>query len=91
MRPVGSGRRDRNELVSAPRLLTTAEAADAFGVERKTIERWSRTGKLTAVRMPSGPRQGSGVRFYEAEVDALLAGTPLTPDQIRALSEGNLS
>ena len=49
-------------------LLTPSEVALLFGVDPKTIARWSRAGLLSAVRTPGGHR-----RFRESEVRARLA------------------
>src|SRR5438046_5359545 len=54
-------------------LLTPAEVATMFRVDPKTVTRWARAGKLTSVRTLGGHR-----RYREAEVRALLAGTPGT-------------
>jgi len=59
------------EMMSAPpepdRLLTPGAVAAMFGVDPKTVSRWSKAGKLTAVRTLGGHR-----RFRAAEVHALL-------------------
>ena len=57
-------------------LLTPAEVAAAFRVDPKTVTRWARDGRLTAVRTLGGHR-----RYLESEVLALLraahsAGSP---------------
>jgi excisionase family DNA binding protein len=49
-------------------LLTPAEVALRFRVSPKTIAKWHRQGKLTAIRTVGGHR-----RFPAAEVEALLA------------------
>ncbi len=49
------------------RLLTPAEVASMFRVDPKTVTRWARDGRLTAVRTLGGHR-----RYREAEVLALL-------------------
>lgn len=48
-------------------LMTTAEVADAFRVNPKTIAIWAKAGKLTAVRTLGGHR-----RYRETQVRALL-------------------
>jgi excisionase family DNA binding protein len=53
--------------VSTVRLLTPAEVAAAFRVDPKTVARWAKAGKLTAIRTLGGHR-----RFPENEVLALL-------------------
>jgi excisionase family DNA binding protein len=49
-------------------LLTPAEVAAIFGVDRRTIYRWTRTGKL-----PSVPTLGGHNRYPADKVDAVLA------------------
>lgn len=56
--------------VSEVRLLTPAEVAAAFRVDPKTVTRWAKAGKLTAIRTLGGHR-----RFQESEVLALLQDT----------------
>lgn len=48
-------------------LLTPAEVAALFRVDPKTVTRWAKAGKLSAIRTLGGHR-----RFREAEVLALL-------------------
>jgi excisionase family DNA binding protein len=50
-------------------LLTPAEVAARLRVDPKSVTRWAKAGKLSAVRTPGGHR-----RYYEAEVLALLNG-----------------
>jgi excisionase family DNA binding protein len=52
-------------------LLTPSEVASMFRVDPKTVTRWARAGKLSAVRTLGGHR-----RYSEAEVRSLLAGVP---------------
>lgn len=47
-------------------LMTPAEVAAVFSVSPKTVARWSRSGKLTALRTLGGHR-----RFRSDEVEAL--------------------
>jgi excisionase family DNA binding protein len=49
-------------------LLTPAEVAALFRVSPKTVTRWARSGKLTALRTLGGHR-----RFRSAEVRELLS------------------
>ena len=51
-------------------LLTPAEVAALFRVDPKTVTRWAKAGKLSAIRTLGGHR-----RYRAAEVQALLAGT----------------
>lgn len=52
------------------KLLTPREVADLFRVDPKTVTRWARSGKLTAVKTLGGHR-----RYRESEVMARLADT----------------
>ena len=52
---------DRNDL------LTPAEVAVLFRVNPKTVTRWARAGKLSAIRTLGGHR-----RFRRDEVEAVL-------------------
>ena len=52
----------------AERLLTPAEVAALFRVDPKTVTRWAKAGKLSAIRTLGGHR-----RYREAEIMALLA------------------
>jgi len=53
--------------VDVEALLTPAEVAALFRVDPKTVTRWARTGKLTALRTLGGHR-----RYRESEVRNLL-------------------
>ena len=48
-------------------LLTPAEVAALFRVNPKTVTRWARAGKITAVRTLGGHR-----RFHAAEIQRCL-------------------
>jgi excisionase family DNA binding protein len=48
-------------------LLTPAEVAALFRVDPKTVTRWAKAGKLTAVRTLGGHR-----RYRQSEVQSLL-------------------
>lgn len=50
-------------------LLTPAEVAALFRVDPKTVTRWAKAGKLSAIRTLGGHR-----RYRAAEVQSLLAG-----------------
>ena len=53
------------------RLLTPGEVAALFRVDPKTVTRWAKAGKLSAIRTLGGHR-----RFHEDEVRSLLSGVP---------------
>jgi excisionase family DNA binding protein len=48
-------------------LLTPAEVAALFRVDPKTVTRWAKAGKLTAIRTLGGHR-----RYRQSEVQSLL-------------------
>lgn len=53
------------------RLLTPSEVAELFRVNPKTVTRWARAGKISAIRTLGGHR-----RFSESEIRKLMeAGT----------------
>ncbi len=52
-------------------LLTPSEVASMFRVDPKTVTRWAKAGKLSAIRTLGGHR-----RYSEAEVRSLLSGVP---------------
>lgn len=49
-------------------LLTPAEVASLFRVDPKTVTRWAKAGKLTAIRTLGGHR-----RYRQSEVQALIS------------------
>ncbi|MCE1177686.1 BldC family transcriptional regulator [Actinomycetota bacterium] len=53
------------------KLLTPAEVAALFRVDPKTVTRWAKAGKISAIRTLGGHR-----RYRESEVQALLDGHP---------------
>ena len=61
----------RTELRPEDRLLTPNEVALMFRVDPKTVTRWAKAGRLSAVRTLGGHR-----RYSETEVRALLADDP---------------
>jgi excisionase family DNA binding protein len=63
----GDSRGDATALPEPERLLTPAEVAAMFRVDPKTVTRWAKDGRLTAVRTLGGHR-----RYLESEVLALL-------------------
>lgn len=52
-------------------LLTPAEVAALFRVDPKTVTRWAKAGKLTAIRTLGGHR-----RYRQSEVLGLLKANP---------------
>ena len=54
---------------AADALLTPAEVANLFRVNPKTVTRWARAGKITAIRTLGGHR-----RYRASEIRALLSG-----------------
>lgn len=59
---------DKPDGTDGSRWLRPREAADLFGVDRRTLARWHAAGLLTAQRTAGGHR-----RFREGEVRTLLA------------------
>jgi excisionase family DNA binding protein len=57
-------------------LLTPAEVAALFRVDPKTVTRWAKSGKLTALRTLGGHR-----RFLESEVRALIDVPEQSPSE----------
>ena len=62
------------------RLLTAREVAERLALTPETVLSWQRTGKIPAIRLPSGQ-----IRFRPEEIDAWLAerstqATPSTDD-----------
>jgi excisionase family DNA binding protein len=55
-------------------LLTPAEVAALFRVDPKTVTRWAKAGKLTAIRTLGGHR-----RYRRSEVQSLLKSIPTSP------------
>lgn len=55
-------------------LLTNAEVAALYRVDKSTVSRWADRGKLPFIRTPGGHR-----RYREADIHALVAGHPLPP------------
>lgn len=58
-------------------LLTPAEVAAMFRVNRKTVTRWARAGKISAIRTPGGHHRfwASEVRRYMAEMEGASASS----------------
>jgi excisionase family DNA binding protein len=73
--PGNGGQDDRLALPETERLLTPAEVASMFRVDPKTVTRWARDGRLTAVRTLGGHR-----RYLESQVLALLRAARAASD-----------
>ncbi len=52
-------------------LLTPAEVAKIFRVDPKTVTRWAKAGKITAIRTLGGHR-----RYRQSEIQAILKSQP---------------
>lgn len=61
-------------------LLTPGQVAAMFGVDSKTVTRWAKSGKLTALRTTGGHR-----RYRQSDIQALLEGA--IPQQRQAEHE----
>jgi excisionase family DNA binding protein len=53
-------------------LLTPAEVAKIFRVDPKTVTRWAKAGKITAIRTLGGHR-----RYRQSEIQALAKVEPV--------------
>lgn len=62
-----------NEATGPEELLTPSEVAAMFRVNPKTVTRWARSGKISAIRTLGGHR-----RFKASEVRAALDFGPTT-------------
>lgn len=56
-------------MVQREELMTSAEVAAMFGVNRSTPVQWAKTGRISAVRTPGGHR-----RYRKGEIIELLTG-----------------
>lgn len=52
-------------------LLTPAEVAKIFRVDPKTVTRWAKAGKITAIRTLGGHR-----RYRQSEIQAIIKIQP---------------
>lgn len=59
----------RRAVAEEDRLLKPAEVAALFRVDPKTVTRWAKQGRVSAVMTPGGHR-----RYRETEIRALLEG-----------------
>ena len=66
-----------NRPIDSEVLLTPSEVATLFRVDPKTVTRWAKAGKLTAIRTLGGHR-----RYRASEVNALLRSS--TGEEVRA-------
>ena len=64
-----------DDLDSPEALLTPSEVAQLFRVNPKTVTRWARAGKISAVRTLGGHRRfrASEIRQFLAQVEELGA------------------
>jgi excisionase family DNA binding protein len=60
---------DLNLPVESEALLTPSEVAAMFRVDPKTVTRWAKAGKISAIRTLGGHR-----RYRESEIRALING-----------------
>ena len=67
-------------VVQGPDLLLADEVGDMFRVTGRQVGRWADAGKISCLRTPGGKR-----RYHREEVQALLAGKPLTAGQRAAM------
>ncbi|HVM18656.1 MAG TPA: BldC family transcriptional regulator [Egibacteraceae bacterium] len=58
---------ERDTTALSEELLTPSEVAKLFRVDPKTVTRWARSGKLSAVRTLGGHR-----RYRVSEISAIL-------------------
>jgi hypothetical protein len=72
-----------------PGVMTAAEVATAFRTDQKSVIRWAKAGTLRSFKTPGVTGHGHH-RFYRAEVEALMAGRPLTRHELDALVRGDL-
>jgi excisionase family DNA binding protein len=61
-------------------LLTVAQVAELFGVAPRTVTRWVRSGRLSAIRTLGGHH-----RFFADEVLHLLEGVPAGESGVEAV------
>jgi excisionase family DNA binding protein len=61
------GEMSKNTEALEHRLLTTSEVASLFRVDPKTVTRWAKEGRLSAVRTLGGHR-----RYHKEQIDTIL-------------------
>jgi len=69
--PLTPGNSAAPEGTAPGSLLTPSEVAAMFRVDPKTVTRWAKAGKISAIRTLGGHR-----RFHANEVRLLLRGVP---------------
>ncbi|HEY3095861.1 MAG TPA: helix-turn-helix domain-containing protein [Acidimicrobiia bacterium] len=72
-----NGETTRDRSAEQDELLTSAEVASLFGVDRRTVVLWAKRGRLPALRTPGGQH-----RFRADEIDRLLKSSngEVTPE-----------
>lgn len=73
-----------------PELLTPGEVADLFKVNSRTVARWANQGKLRVAWTPGAGEGPGNRRYFRAEINALVAGKPLTAAELDALVRGEV-
>jgi excisionase family DNA binding protein len=71
------GKELMDERMTTNVLLTPAEVAKIFRVNPKTVTRWARAGRISAVRTLGGHR-----RFRADEIHRLLGEAEQQPDRV---------
>lgn len=69
-------------VVQGPDLMLPEEVAGAFRVRTAQVTRWAKAGKLACIQTPGRHR-----RYFRAEVQAFLNGTPLSAEQVAKLRD----
>jgi excisionase family DNA binding protein len=60
--------------MNADQLLTTSQVAHLFGVDRSTVNRWVKQGRIRAINTPGGQ-----CRYRIADIDEASARSAPTP------------
>lgn len=60
-------------------LLTAPQVAELLSVSAETVRSWVKAGTIPHIKLPSGV-----ARFRQADIDAILAGTPVPTDDAEA-------
>jgi excisionase family DNA binding protein len=64
----------RAEIPYDEQLMSPGEVARALGVDSRTVARWTREGRIAAIRTPGGER-----RYRRADVDEQIAASEYPP------------